>query len=187
MRIWMMTLFCAFGLWSWAQQNPPAAKPSKKERRLMEIKTSPLTPSKAAFYSAIIPGLGQVYTRKAWKLPFVYAAIGGSVYGYIFNNNEMDRYRTAYKRRLAGYTDDEFIDLIPDSETLLLGMDFHERYRDMSFLFIIGTYMLNILDANVGAHLLQFNVSDQLTFEPFALPNPLTQQLGVGIRIAARF
>jgi hypothetical protein len=45
-------------------------------------------------------------------------------------------------------------------------MEFHKKYRDMSFLFIIGTYMLNILDANVGAHLMQFNVKDDLSVKP---------------------
>ena len=192
MRNWIVALCCLGSLWSWAQTPPQQTPtqqtpPTKKERRILEIQTSPLTPSKAAFYSAIVPGLGQIYTRKAWKLPFVYAAIGGSVYGYIFNNNDMDRYRTAYKRRLAGYADDEFAELIPDTEKLLLGMDFHQRYRDMSFLFILGTYMLNILDANVGAHLLQFNISDQLSFEPLLQPDLWTNQMGVGVRIAAKF
>lgn len=190
MRICTTAFLCIWGVLTQAQKLPDSITQeprTKKEKRLLEIKTSPLTPSKAAFYSAIFPGLGQVYTRKAWKLPFVYAAIGGSVYGYIHNNREMDRYRTAYKRRLAGYSDDEFIDLIPETDKLLLGMDFHERYRDMSFLFILGTYMLNILDANVGAHLLQFNVSDQLSFEPYLAPDLWQNRMGVGLRIAARF
>ena len=187
MRSWIVALLCLGNLWSWAQTPPQQTPPTKKERRILEIKTSPLTPSKAAFYSAIVPGLGQIYTRKAWKLPFVYAAIGGSVYGYIFNDKEMARYRTAYKSRLAGYTNDEFAELIPDTEKLLLGMDFHQRYRDMSFLFILGTYMLNILDANVGAHLLQFNISDQLSFEPLLQPDIWTNRMGVGVRIATKF
>mgnify|MGYP001436541044 CR=1 FL=1 len=77
---------------------------SKKEL----IAINPLTPSKAAFYSAVIPGLGQIYTKKFWKLPLVYGMIGSSIYGYHYNNKEMKRYRVAYKRRLAGYIDDEF-------------------------------------------------------------------------------
>ena len=48
----------------------------------------PLTPSKAAFYSAVLPGLGQVYIGKSWKVPFVYGAIGASVYGYVYNQKK---------------------------------------------------------------------------------------------------
>ena len=155
-----------------AQQLTQEIEKSRKER-LIE---SPLTPSKAAFYSAVLPGLGQIYIGKAWKVPFVYAAIGASVYGYVYNQKEMNRYRTAYKRRNNGFTDDEFIELIPNKTTLLEGMKFHKNYRDMSFLFILGTYMLNILDANVSAHLMQFNIKDNLSvkpkFEPDLFENP---------------
>ena len=77
------------------------------------IKIDPLVPSKAAFYSAVIPGLGQIYTKKYWKLPLIYGAIGSSIYGFNYNNKEMKRYRIAYKKRIAGYTDDEFFGRIP--------------------------------------------------------------------------
>ena len=118
-----------------AQQLPKEEEKTRKQK-LIE---SPLTPSKAAFYSAILPGLGQIYIGKAWKVPFVYGAIGASVYGYVYNQKELDRYRTAYKKRNSGYTDDEFIELIPDKTKLLEGMKFHKNYRDMSFLFILVT------------------------------------------------
>ena len=88
----------------------------EKKTRKQKLIESPLTPSKAAFYSAVLPGLGQIYMGKTWKVPFVYAAIGASVYGYVYNQREMDRYRTAYKRRNSGYTDDEFIKLIPNKD-----------------------------------------------------------------------
>ena len=144
-----------------AQELKKKILKSRKER-LIE---NPLTPSKAAFYSAIIPGLGQAFIGQAWKVPLVYGAIGSSVYFYSHNKKEMNRYRTAYKRRSSGFSDDEFMEIIPDKTKLLKGMEFHKKYRDMSFLFIIGTYMLNILDANVGAHLMQFNVNDNLSIK----------------------
>ena len=71
-----------------------------------------LRPSKAAFYSAVFPGLGQVYNRKAWKVPIVFSAIGISGYAYDFNKKKYFSYRNAYKRRLAGFNDDEFQGLI---------------------------------------------------------------------------
>ena len=68
----------------------------------------PLSPSRAAFYSAILPGLGQAYNKKYWKIPIVWGAIGTGVYFYVRNDKQFDRFRDAYKRRLAGFTDDEF-------------------------------------------------------------------------------
>ena len=69
---------------------------------------NPLAPAKAAFYSAVLPGLGQVYNKKYWKVPIVLGAIGTGVYFYTTNNKEYNRYRDAYKSRLAGYKNDEF-------------------------------------------------------------------------------
>ena len=66
----------------------------------------PLRPSKAAFYSAILPGLGQAYNKRYWKIPLVWGAIGTGIYFYVRNDKQFDRYRDAYKRRLAGFTDD---------------------------------------------------------------------------------
>ena len=73
---------------------------------------SPLTPSRAAFYSAVVPGLGQIYP-KAHKITACLWCYYASVYGYVYNQKELDRYRTAYKKRNSGYADDEFIKLIP--------------------------------------------------------------------------
>ena len=145
----------------------------------------PLTPSKAAFYSSIIPGLGQVYTRRYWMVPIIYGGLGASAYYYNINNKEMNKYRTAYKRRLAGYFDDEYIDIIPETEKLLEGMKFHRRYKDFSFMFLVGTYVLNIIDANVGAHLLQFNVSEDLSFRPYIENNyfDFSQSAGIKLKI----
>lgn len=165
-----------------AQQLPKEEKKNRKQRLI----DSPLTPSRAAFYSAILPGLGQIYIGKAWKVPFVFAAMGASVYGYVYNQKEMDRYRTAYKRRNSGYTDDEFIKLIPDKNKLLEGMKFHKNYRDMSFLFILGTYMLNILDANVSAHLMQFNIKDNLSVKPKFEPDLFGKDTKVGLKVLVK-
>ena len=135
--------------------------PSTRKIKLIE---DPLTPSKAAFYSAVLPGLGQAFIGKAWKIPIVYGAIGASIYYYKTNNKEMLKYRNAYKDRINGVYEDEYLDIIPENETLLKGMKFHKSYRDISMICIIGFYMLNILDANVSAHMMQFNVSENLTF-----------------------
>ena len=59
--------------------------------RKLKLINDPLTPSKAAFYSSIIPGLGQVYTRRYWMVPIIYGGLGASAYYYNFNNKEMVR------------------------------------------------------------------------------------------------
>ena len=89
-----------------------------------------LRPSKAAFYSAVLPGLGQIYNKKAWKVPIVYAAIGISAYSYDFNKKKFWSYRDAYKRRKAGFSDDEYQGIIINDERLLDGQDFHKKYKD---------------------------------------------------------
>lgn len=81
----------------------------------------PLSPSKAAFYSAVFPGLGQAYNKRYWKIPLVYTAIGTSIYSFEFNKKKYWNYRNAYKSRKAGYTNDEFQNLILDDERLLDG------------------------------------------------------------------
>ena len=63
----------------------------------------PLTPAKAAFYSAILPGLGQAYNKKYWKIPIVYGAIGTSMYFYLDSQKSYNQYRDEYKRRLEGF------------------------------------------------------------------------------------
>ena len=154
-------------------------------QRILRLIEDPLTPSKAAFYSAIIPGLGQVYIGKPWKVPIVFAAIGASLYYYDLNNKEMNKYRTAYKRRKNGFFDDEFLetDIPITTEQLLLGMDFHKNYRDISMILAAAAYMLNILDANVSAHLLQFNVNDDLSVAPnFIFDTEMT-----GLSLAIKF
>ncbi len=124
----------------------------------------PLTPAKAAFYSAILPGLGQAYNKKYWKIPLVYGAMGTSIYFYIDSNKKYQEYRDAYKKRLAGSPDPEYAFL--DDGRLISAQRFYQRNRDLSLLLTGLFYILNIVDANVDAHLMQFNVNDKLSFRP---------------------
>ena len=157
----------------------------KYSPRIKRLINDPLTPSKAAFYSAVVPGLGQAYLGKAWKVPIIYAAIGASLYYYDQNNKIMNSYRTAYKRRLNGFFDDEFLEkAIPiETEQLLIGIEFHKNYKDIGIVLAAAAYMLNILEANVSAHLLQFNVSEDLS----VTPNIIVDQEVRGIRLALKF
>lgn len=134
--------------------------------RRLKLMADPLTPAKATFLSAILPGLGQIYLGKYLWTPIIWAGLGTSLYFYINNQNEYNRFRNIYKRRLVGYTDDEYALLIPDDEQILQGMEFYQENRDISAIFVALTYILNVIHANVAAHMLQFNIDENLTFTP---------------------
>lgn len=152
---------------------------------LKSIDIDPLTPAKAAFYSAILPGLGQAYNKKYWKIPIVYGAIGVSMYYYLDSSKKYHQYRDAYKRRLEGFTDDEFS--YYNDEQLISAQKFYQRNKDMSALFVIGFYVLNIIDANVDAALIQFNVNENLSVRPDINMNDVTFKTNVGLTFNYNF
>lgn len=146
---------------------------------------NPLAPAKAAFYSAILPGLGQAYNGRYWKIPIAYAGLGVGVYFYINNKEQYNRYRDAYKDRLAG-REDEFIDRI-SLDRLVDAQQFYQRNMEISILVIAGVYILNIIDANVDAHLQQFNVSEDLSFKPNMDFNTFTGKTNYGLSLNFEF
>ncbi|WP_299665144.1 DUF5683 domain-containing protein [uncultured Polaribacter sp.] len=136
----------------------------------------PLAPARAAFYSAIFPGMGQVYNKKYWKAPIVWGALAIPTYFYLENNSEYKRFRTAYKLRKTGFQD-EFTD---DLGTVSVSLETLERAqkqlrenRDLSLLSGVILYVLQIVEASVNAHLLQFNTDDNLTFRPTFVQDPI--------------
>ena len=147
----------------------------------------PLRPSKAAFYSAILPGLGQAYNKKYWKLPIVYGAIGAGIYSYSFNQKKYKEFRNAYKKRLDGtsQTTDDLGFL--DDGRLLAGQKFYQKNRDLSLLVTVGLYILNIVDANIDAHLLQYNVNENLSVKPDLQQDDLTYKQNLALTVGYRF
>lgn len=157
-----------------------------KKSDTLDIKEiDPLRPTKASFYSALLPGLGQAYNKKYWKIPIVYGAIGTSFYFYINNNEKYHSYRDAYKRRLQGFNDDQYQYL--DDSRLIQAQRFYQRNRDLSLLVTVAFYVLNIVDANIDAHLAQFNVNDNLSFQPEFYPNEINYKLNMGISLNYKF
>ena len=146
---------------------------------------NPLAPARAAFLSAIVPGLGQAYNKKYWKIPIVYAALGTGVYFYSDNNTKYHRLRDAYKKRLRGIPD-EYLGEYSDA-TLINGQRTFQRDRDLSLIITIGLYALNIIDANVDAHLMQFNVNNNLSFKPDIYPNEINNKQNVGLTFHYNF
>ena len=117
------------------------------------------SPKKAAIYSAVIPGAGQIYTKKYWKIPIIYGGLIASAYFINDNNNQYKEYREAallsYEtgEDQLGYTYSELITL----------KDYYKRNREISYFSFVGVYILNIIDASVNAHLFHFDVSDDIS------------------------
>lgn len=151
---------------------------------------NPLAPSTAAFYSAILPGLGQAYNKKYWKIPIIYGVLGTSTGFYINNNSQYNRYRDAFKSMQSGKPH-EFDGL---NGNVLLTDDALERAqkrfkedRDLSLFITIGLYALQIVEASVDAHLKQLNTDDNLAFKPQILIDPITNQFTAGISLSYSF
>lgn len=123
------------------------------------------SPTKATLMSAIIPGFGQVYNKKYWKVPIIYGGIGTSLYFAFSNHSEYQRFRNAYLLRIDNNinTVDEF-DGILTPENIRANMDVYRRNRDLSYLIAGLIYVFNIIDATVDAHLFTFPVNDNLSF-----------------------
>lgn len=136
----------------------------------------PLAPSKAAFYSAIFPGMGQAYNKKYWKVPIVWGALAIPAYYYQINNSDYKRYRTAYRLRKAGLQDEFTLDNgteVISLTTLETAQETLQENRDFSLLSGIILYVLQILEASVNAHLLQFNTDDNLSLRPTFMADPV--------------
>ncbi len=117
------------------------------------------SPKKAAIYSAVIPGSGQIYTKKYWKVPIIYGGLVTSAYFINDNNNQYNEYRDA---ALLSYETGEDQLGYTYSELIIL-KDHYKRNREISYFSFVGVYILNIIDASVNAHLFHFDVSDDIS------------------------
>lgn len=161
----ILVLFCPTSF-VFAQSNQENEPPIKRH-----------SPRRATLYSTFLPGLGQVYNKKYWKIPVVYAGLGVCTYLAIDNNNEFNRYKNAYVIRKDG-EQDEFFGIL-NEQALLNEMDRWRKLRDYSIIGIAAFYVLQIIDANVDAHLYHFDISDDLSLKVFPAYNQylLTQPI----------
>jgi hypothetical protein len=151
------------------------------------IRQEARSPHRATMLAAALPGAGQIYNRKYWKIPVVYVGFGALGYAVYLNSDNFNKF-------MKGYQD--FTDLIPDTDSyieLIRGIDpsvydpvlhpdtylpseaqwikeqlrnridYYKRYRDLSYIGIAVWYLITIIDANVDASLSDYDISDQLT------------------------
>jgi hypothetical protein len=182
---WILIL--GFSSCLYAQQSIPKIT---SEEVFKKDGYNPLAPANAAFYSAIVPGMGQLYNKDYWKFPVVYGALAIPIYYYSINNTAYKRYRKAFKLREAGlrdeFTDDAGTQLI-SREGLMSTQRILKQNRDTSLLTFAGLYVLQVLEASVSAHLLQFNVDDKISFDPQFYNEPISNETIVGLSMHINF
>lgn len=161
--------------------QPVDTLPSMPERTQPEVivqepeekETEEHSPLKATMLSVALPGLGQAYNGRYWKIPVIYAGFTGVWYAVNLNNNFYQRYRRSYFASVDGNpnTVSEFPEFITP-EQLRRGMNAFRRFLEISYITGAALYVLNVLDATVDAHLLDFDVSEELgmNLQPTLIP-----------------
>lgn len=163
--LWLMAMGWVCSLGYAAGQTIDTAYVNLQDSNLVEVDV-PYQHSvkKAVRYSAMLPGLGQAYNKKYWKIPVIYGLMGFTAFNAVDFHGEYIRYRDAYRIRVLDDPNnrDEFFGVINNPLLRQTRDDFRQN-RDLLIILTVGVYLLNIVDATVDAHLFHFNVSDDLT------------------------
>lgn len=150
------------------------------------------SPGRAAMLSAALPGLGQAYNGVYWKIPIIYAGFGGVALAIDFNHSRHQKWRKAF---IAKVDDNpNTIDDYPaySDAALRRAMEFYRRNLELTYIVGVALYLLNILDANVQAHLMDFDVGPNLgmqihpSFEPMSVFTGMAAH-SAGLKITFRF
>lgn len=179
----------------------------KPVKMKMEFKPDP----KKAVLMALVPGLGQIYNRKFWKLPIVYGGLMGCMYAITWNNRNYQDYSTAYKDIMldaeepnrpveefhtswqdflgVGYDPKEWVSNTNFQTQLKNRKDYYRRYRDLSIIITVGVYALSIIDAYVDAQLFDFDISPDLSmhWEPTVTPQTTYSSRSYGVNCSIKF
>lgn len=150
-------------------------------------------PKKAGLFSAIIPGSGQIYNRQYWKAPLVYGAAAAGIYFFSFNYDKYTTYKKAYFGRLTNggntlESESEELKRYTTNDLKTL-QDEYRKYLDMTVMFSALGYAVQIIDAIASAHLRNFDMSRDISFQfkPTAQPTYAGNGIGLGVGIAMKF
>lgn len=173
------------------------------KRQLPPAQTWVPNPTKATWLALVIPGGGQIYNRKYWKLPIFYGGFAGCAYALTWNGKMYRDYMNAYKDATNNnWTSTNITDLLPPgyldrvsktqlTETLRKRKDTYRRYRDMSIFAFIGVYLLSVVDAYVDAELSNFDITPDLSMrvEPAVINTQMDggSKKNVGVQCSFRF
>jgi len=192
--IWLLViLFFATGFSAFSQKSEVDSIQIKKPVAIH-------SPRKATIYSAVLPGLGQIYNRKYWKLPIVYGGFVTLGYFINFNNELYTKYKQAYSDIIdTDPNTNSFKDLGVNpslyesskitqfTERLRIAKDGSRRNRDLVVIFTAAFYALNIIDASVDANFFNFDISDDLTINWVPGPIYCMDQKGIGLHCKITF
>ena len=129
---------------------------SIKEKKIKSAK-------KASILSTVLPGAGQIYNKKYWKVPIIYSSLATSIYFICDNQKKLTNYEDAYVFRSNG-GNDNYINVYNNTQLISI-IEYYERNRDISYMITAVVYLLNIVDASVDAHLFDFDISEDLSIE----------------------
>lgn len=161
------------------------------------------SPHGATMFAAIVPGLGQIYNRKYWKLPIIYGGFAALCYSIHFNGKYYNKYRRAYRDfiiqdpnnksyleivKKTNLTEEEVLTTYNSwfRNALKNKKDYYRRYRDLSYFGLAGVYLIQFLDAVVDAHFFKFDVDDNisLNWEPTIQPDDQSTYMGASVTIS---
>lgn len=130
---------------------------------------------------SIFPGAGQIYTKKYWKVPIIYSALVTSGYFILDNNKKYKKYRDTYLDRNNGIIDN----LNYSNSELITLKDYYKRNREISIMLFSLSYILNIIDASVNAHLFQYEIDENISFkiDPFLYYGTYNTSISLQIKI----
>ena len=167
-------------------QSDSIARNTNEKLKKEEATTSllPKDPKKATLLSAILPGAGQVYNGKSWKVPILYAGILTDLYFVQYNHKRYDRFREALFALDKGEPN-PFPSL--NRAALVRNVDYWRQNRDLTLLLLLGIYALNLVDANVDAHLSGFDISEDLTLKVAPQIGTLSASTSMGFSLTLQF
>ncbi|QKZ12601.1 DUF5683 domain-containing protein [Spirosoma sp. KUDC1026] len=160
-----------------------------------EAKIRKIVPRKATIRSLILPGLGQIYNRQYWKLPFIYGGLVGAVYSFQWNQNLYNQYLTGYREAFFSNVNSQYNakvavvrERVLTVQQLKRATDQFQRQRDLTVILTAVGWALNAVEANVAAHMKTFDLSDDISMNvhPNILPLPGTGIIP-GVRVAFTF
>lgn len=171
-------------LLSWAQKTEKLTKEemvyvSESLDTIAVPKTK--NPLRASLYSAMLPGMGQIYNEQYLKAPIVWGLLGVGIGFTSYYNGRYHHYRDAYLAELNGETH-EYSNIL-SKESLASIQDDFRRNRDYAIAVTTLVYVLNILDATVDAHLYEIRRDRDLSLEPTALLNPVSGKVNMGLAL----
>lgn len=179
-------------------QNRPAVDSVISQAEMVSVDTSNYkehSPHRATIYSMILPGLGQGYNKKYWKIPIIYTGFGVLTYFIVFNNNEYQKWREAYIYAIENPDGDvppinDYYEKYGYSTDILRDQkDYYRRNRDLSYILTGLWYLINVLDAAVDAHLMTWNVDEDLSLrvEPEFYKPTYGFKPGGGLKLSLKF